>query len=100
MKTRWVLGERRRVIDWPIAREDAAAEKAVAAVVGRKLKVAVEVSIADPIVEPLHDVGRLGERDDPLHLDAGPEPELHARDQPEQPVSANRQAEEVRLLMA
>ena len=32
------------------------------------------------------------------HLDARPQPELHARDDAEQPVAADRQPEELRVL--
>ncbi len=100
MKSRRVLGERRRVVDWPIAREDAAAKEAVGSAVGRELEVAVEVTVADPLVEAVDDRNGVGERDDPLHFDTGSKPELNVRDQPEQPVSANRQPEEVRMLPA
>ena len=100
MKSRRVLGERRRVVDWPIAREDTAAEEAVGRAVGRELVVAVEVTVADPLIEAVDDGAGVGERDDSLHFDAWPKPQLNVRNQPEQPVSANCQPEEVRMLPA
>ena len=42
----------------------------------------------------------LGERDHAPNLDARPQPELHAGDDPEKTVAADRQPEELRVLVA
>ena len=95
-----IRGERRRGIDGPVAGEHAAAQEAVARVVGGELEVAVEVAVANPLLEALADIGRVAERDDALHLDARAQPQLHARDHAEEAIPANRQPEQLRVLAA
>ena len=58
-------------VDRLVAGEDPAAQEAVARVVGRELEVAVEVAVADPLLEAFDDVGGLAERDDASTLTRG-----------------------------
>ncbi len=93
MKARRVLGERCLLGNRLIARKYAASEEALAGGVGRELVVAVQITVPNALLEPIDDVRRLAEFDDATHLDAGTEPELNARDNAEQSVAADRQAE-------
>ena len=53
-------------IDGPVAGKHPAAQKAVARVVGGELEVAVEVPVANPLLEALADIARVAERDHAL----------------------------------
>ncbi len=73
-----------------VAREHAATEEAVARGVGGELVVAVQISIANALLEAIHDVFRLTEFDDAPDFDARPECEFDTRDDPEEYVPADR----------
>jgi hypothetical protein len=91
-----MLGQRQIVIDGLVAGKNAAPQKAVTRGVGRELVVTVLVAVADPPLEAVHDIGRLGKHDDAPDLDARPQCEPHARDDAEQAVAADDEPEEIR----
>src|SRR5712692_1727512 len=97
MKTRRVLGERRVGWNWLVARKHAPMEEAVAVGVRGELIVAVQIPVANALLEPIDDGRSLAELDDAPHLDAGTESKFDACDDPEQAVPADRQAEQLRI---
>src|SRR5262245_50651051 len=100
LESRRVFGERRIQRHGLITREHAATQETLARGVGGELIVAVQISIANALPEPLHDALGLTEFDDTPDFDARPEFELDACDESEQSVPANHQAEQFRIRMA
>src|SRR5215831_8491400 len=78
--------------------EDAAPEKALALRCSRKLIVAVQIAVANALLELLGDGRRLSDHDDAPNLDARPKPELDPRDDAKQSVPPNRQTKQLRVL--
>src|SRR6186997_459364 len=90
-----MLGQRRVRSDRLVTREHTATEKAVAGRIGRKLVVAVEVSVADTLLEPIDDARCFTELHHAPDLDARTQPQFDPGDDPEQSVAADRQPEQV-----
>jgi hypothetical protein len=99
-EARRVRGDRRARIDGPVAGEHAVSKEALARGVGRELEVAVEIPVLDPPREAFGDVVDLAHLDDTLDLLAPPEPQPNGRDDAEQPVAADRETEELGVLVA
>jgi hypothetical protein len=95
-----VGGDRRRVGYRLVARKDAALQEAIARRVDRELEVAVGEAGGDPRIERRHEPVDVGDLHHAAQLAAQDEAQRHCRDCAEQPVAADREAEEVRILRA
>src|SRR6266849_577166 len=93
-------GQRRVVGDRPVAREHAAPQEVLGAIVDRVLEVAVEEAVADALVERAHQAADVAHLDHALELAPRYQAQRHRVDEAEQAVAADRQVEQVRVLAA
>ena len=68
--------------------------------IGRELAVPVQIAFGDPLLEAACGIGDVDQFDHALHLATARQPQADAGDHPEQAVAANRQAEQLGVLVA
>src|SRR5438270_7810335 len=93
----WMFGDRCAVRDGLIAGENAAMQEAGTAAVDGKLEIAIEIAVTNALLKSVRNIFQVVSLNDPAHFHAAAEPQLHGRNQPEQPVATNSQTKKLRV---
>src|SRR5690242_11065846 len=83
-----------------IAGEDATMQEAGPRAVDGELEIAIEITIADALLEAVGNVFEIADLDDPAHFYPAAKAEFDSCDQAEHPIAADGQAKKLRVGLA